>query len=220
MSAVAIRRVLTLAAAAPDDGARFIEDDFDRRHIGTPMGSVAVWVMSALLAPAPSVLASIALIDERSLNDASGRLRTGVGHPLVLQPPGGLSNYESRPNGTRPAWLQSTAANQLVPITLVPITLVPATRNAPNLTRAALLSCMQVAGQASEAAFSLRRSCPHGSPPKIENLCLITATCQPQPWTELGFAPLGSRPLGCIQRAANGTCESRRAPRHATALDW
>jgi hypothetical protein len=91
------------------------------------MGSVAVRVSSALLAPAPSVLASIALIDERSLDDASGRLRTRVGHPLVLQPPGGLSNYESRPNGTLPAWCQSTGANRLLPITLV-----PAARNAPK----------------------------------------------------------------------------------------
>lgn len=102
VGAVAIRRILALTATAPNNGAWLVEDDFDRGHVRTTVRAVAVRILGALLAPTPRVLASVALIYERPLNDASGRLRTRVGHHLVLQPPGGLSNNEPRPNGTLP----------------------------------------------------------------------------------------------------------------------
>ena len=53
------------------------------------MGAIAERVGAALFAAAPRVLAGATLIDERALDDTSGRLRTGVGHIPVLQPPGG-----------------------------------------------------------------------------------------------------------------------------------
>ena len=109
MGAVAIRRVLALAATAPNDGARFLDGDFDRCHLGATVRPVAVRILGALLTPAPGMLASAASINERSLDDAAGRLRTRICHLLVLQPPGDLSNHESRPNGTLPVWREALA---------------------------------------------------------------------------------------------------------------
>ena len=97
MRAVAIRRVLALTAGTPNDTTRLIKDNLDWRRVSAAVRSIAVWIQLALVAPTPCVLACTALINERALDDASGRLSTRVGHLLVLQPPGGLSNHESRP---------------------------------------------------------------------------------------------------------------------------
>jgi len=100
------------------------------------MRAVAVWVLGALLAAAPCVLTRVALINERPLDDASRRLWARVGHPLVLQPPGGLSNCEPLPIEALPKLvlvdlvlvdlvLVDLVLVDLVPVDLVPVDLVP-----------------------------------------------------------------------------------------------
>ena len=105
------------------------------------MRAVAVWVLGALLAAAPCVLTRVALINERPLDDASRRLWARVGHPLVLQPPGGLSNCEPLPIEALPKLvlvdlvLVDLVLVDLVPVDLVPVDLVHPASRAPALRK-------------------------------------------------------------------------------------
>ena len=87
--AVAERRVAATAACTPDDRARLFEDDLERGAVRATVRAVTQRVARAALATTPSVLAGLAMVDERALDDTSGRLRTRVSHAPVLQPPGG-----------------------------------------------------------------------------------------------------------------------------------
>src|SRR5690606_19186820 len=113
MRAIAVRRVLALATAAPTNCAQLVEDNLDRSHVRASMRAITIRIRGALLTAAPRVLAGVALINERPLDDASGRLWARVGHPLVLQPPGGLSNSEPLPIETLPSWFLSIWCTQL-----------------------------------------------------------------------------------------------------------
>jgi hypothetical protein len=111
MRTIAIGRILALATSTPHHSPWAIEHDLDGRDVGPSVSAIAVGIDRTLLAATPRILAGVALINERSSDDASGRLWARVGHPLVVQPPGGLSNFEPRPNAALQAsWCQSTDA--------------------------------------------------------------------------------------------------------------